>query len=58
MYSCPSRQPNTNGWLTTRTCVPIGTMLKNCSMSSGYRRMQPWLERRPTPAGLLVPWIR
>src|SRR6478736_2003633 len=56
-YSCSSCQPNTNGWLTTCTVVPGPTMPNSFSTSSGYSRMQPWLERSPTPYGLLVPWM-
>ena len=44
--------------MTSRTAVPRGTRENRASMSCGYRRMHPWLERIPTPAGLFVPWIR
>jgi len=53
MYRLPVMPAEHERLIDTRTWVPTGTMAKNCAMSSGYRRMQPWLERSPTPAGLI-----
>ena len=46
------------GALEDPAWVPRLTRSYKSSMSSGNKRMHPWLDRRPTPAGLLVPWMR